>query len=129
MFNLSELKPERGCTDWYCEAADGSSLLIHGTEQAPTPSSIEDARSILAQYETIKELAIKLLESFMKDRGRWFLSAIYVGPFSTQNDGFESDTNRHEYSSTGFTVNFTLGKQNSPPLNKPHPFKFTVEFS
>lgn len=137
MYDLTKLKRDKLSTNWYCEAADGSELFVRGSEAGPDSDSVADASIVVSQYSRVKEQAIGLLESFMKDRGRWFLRTIVVGPFAAANEGdfkvelgFESDANRDEYSCTGFTVYFTLTKQAPVTLrNKPQPFKFTVEFS
>jgi|SRR5688572_22332281 len=137
MYDLTKLTRESGSTDWYCQGADGSELFVRGSEEGPNSESVADASIVVSQYRQVKEQAIGLLESFMKDRGKWFLNTVSVGPFAVASDGdfkvelgFESDANRYAYSYTGFTVYFTLTKQAPMTLrNKPHPFKFTVEFS
>lgn len=135
-YNLSTLKRERDSSEWFCQAADGSELFVQGTEGAPSAESIADAQVVIEQMEQIKSKATHLLEFFMKDRGTWFFSGFFVGPFASQSEGdlkvelgFESSSNSHEYMYTGFTVHFSLGKKNPPLLRQPHPFRFTVAFS
>lgn len=136
MYDLTKLKRESDSNDWYFQAKDGSELFVAGNEQEPDQESIKMAYLVIEQYEHIKSKAIKLLESFMKENGTWYIGTIHLGTSAKYNNcdfqlelGFEHDLNPHEYNYTGFVVCFILGHENPPPLNKPHPFKFIVEFS
>lgn len=136
MFDLTKMRKEQGTTNWFCEGQDGSELFVGGTDEGPLASALTDATLIVSEYEQIKTKAISLLESFIKDRGSWHVGATVVGPFQSPKDGdftvelgFESDHNGHEYSSTGFTVHFTLNKKGRNLGLDSHPFKFTVEIS
>lgn len=136
MFDLARMRREKGTTNWFCEGEDGSELFMSGTDDGPLTSALADAALIISEYEQIKTKAISLLESFMKDRGSWYVGTTVVGPFQSPKDGdftvelgFEADHNRHEYSYTGFKVHFTLNKKGRYLGLDSHPFKFTVEFS
>lgn len=99
-------------------------------------AALEDAKIIISEYFLIKEMSISLLNSFMKDTGKWFLYSIVVGPLSCQENAdfmvgldFEADKNIHEYGYTRFAVYFTLNKTGRKYGLVSHPFKFSVEFS
>lgn len=90
------------------------------------------AKEIIRNRETISKRAIGLLESFMRDRGVFELSAIDVfarqtsdgGDFSMQYN-FTADREPDAYGYTYFEVIFGC---RAPPAVRFWPFKFIVGF-
>lgn len=105
----------------------GVEVIVNGDE-----SRMRLARRVIENREAISARAIRLLESFMRDRGNFELSSIEVFASRTPEEGdfdlrynFTADHDPHEYGYTYFDVFFSY---NEPPQEPFWPFKFTVGF-
>lgn len=102
-------------------------VIVHGDE-----SRLRLARRIIEHREVISAKAIRLLESFMRDRGTFDLSSIEVFANETIKEGdfvlrysFIANHDPHEYGYTYFDAFFLC---HEPPQEQFWPFKFTVGF-
>ena len=109
------------------EFRSGIEVLVGGDE-----SRTELARRIIDCREAVVAMAVRLLENFMRDRGRFGLNTIEVFPDRTADSGdfvvrfsFTADHDRDEYGYTYFEVYFNY---HEPPQEPFWPFKFTVGF-
>ena len=119
--------------DWFAdeverfEIADGVELIVHGDE-----SRTQLARRVIENREATSAQAVRLLESFMRDRGTFDLASVEVFATVTPNEGdfslqftFVADHDPHEYNYAYFEVFFFC---HEPPQEPFWPFKFSVGF-
>jgi hypothetical protein len=109
------------------EHETGVEVVVNGDE-----SRRQIARRVIEHREAISGQAVRLLESFMRDRGVFHLSSIEVFAEKTPDRGdfslwytFIADRDPHEYGYTYFEVYFWC---HEPPQEPFWPFKFTVGF-
>lgn len=118
-------------TDGECirrfEVITGVEVVVHGDE-----SRFRLARQIIEQRDAISARAVRLLESFMRDRGEFDLASIEVLPAKGTDGGdfslrytFVAERDLHEYGYTYFEVCFSC---HEPPAVPFWPYKFTVGF-
>ena len=109
------------------EAEAGVEVIVNGDQ-----SRKQLACRVIEQREAISGQAVRLLESFMRDRGVFDLSSIEVFAGRTADGGdfslrytFTAERDPHEYGYTYFEVYFLC--RELPP--EPYwPYKFTVGF-
>jgi hypothetical protein len=109
------------------EYETGVEVVVNGDE-----SRRQLAQRVVEHMEAISGRAVRLLESFMRDRGAFKLSSVEVFAEKTPQGGdfslwytFISDCDPHEYGYTYFEVYFSCCE---PPGEPFWPFKFTVGF-
>lgn len=134
--NIDQFKKEKGETSWFYSPDGELEIVIEGDDSGPDRESFILAERLMPILKDCESKAVHLLESFMKDKGDWELCTVsfvdvdmHKGCVFTLDFGFVSDQNRHEYNYTGFLVCFSWPLSNPAPLDQPHPFKFSVEFS
>jgi hypothetical protein len=135
MFDYTTLRRCRDSSDWLCRSSGGVELLVAGAPDGVDGDRLQMARSVMENIDRVQAQAIRLLESFMKDKGSWDLDYIDFGSEAARQTcdfqvglRFVAESDPHAYGYTFFSVCFSLQEGNPPPLNTPHPFKFIVEF-
>ncbi len=112
---------------WLFDNKDGLQVEVYGGEARKAI-----AWRIIDRLEEISGRAVHLLDTFMRDRGRFELNSIEVFAAMTADGGdfllnyvFTADRDSAEYNYTDFDVNFRCRE---PPQAPFWPFKFTVGF-
>ena len=121
--------------EWIASAEEGIDILVRGQDDGPEQEALATANLALSIIDELQTKAVRLLESFMRDKGTWYLGSIDVGIAAAKQDcdllldlSFEAENDPHEYGYTYFSVCFRRQDKNPPRHNKPHPYKFVVEF-
>jgi len=111
---IEDFKKEKGYTTWYYSPDGDFEFIIKGNEIEPSVKSYELAKNLAPILDSCSGKAINLLESFMRDKGKWHLCKADFDEASEHKEcvftleyGFQAHENRHEYSCTGFTVCFS----------------------
>jgi len=122
--------------EWVTETSEASiEVLVHGDNNGPEEKALENANIILGSIEEIQAKAIRLLESFIKYKGTWYLGSINVSNEAKKQEcdfqldfNFEVEELPNEFMYTYFSVCFSCFDQNASLHLHPHPFKFIVGF-
>jgi len=121
--------------EWVASLDNEIEVLARGNNEGPYTDCLSIANEVIDSLDVVKAKATTLLDSFMRDKGTWYLGSIDVGITAERQEcaflldfSFVADNDPDEYGYSYFSVCFIIPRNNLPPHNKPHPYKFIVEF-
>ena len=123
-----------GEDQWMVRNDDGFEVVITGGPEHPSPSHLTTAQLAFSQLAEVRNLSVRLLQSFVHEPGSWSLDELNVGKDADQNRcdfqvalSFSPGDGSDSYGYTSFVVCFRISEGGARG-HRLHPFKTVIEF-